>query len=109
MANSGDPSAIGGSNAFVNDGSFMEMFKRLQEQQKDKTNETTSSESKEDSSKSESCASEAAGGSGGTPESESHMNKDEKKATEKTAVTIDPPLVKASQVVEYLSYENSIQ
>ena len=96
MANFGE----GGGNAFVNDGSFMEMFKRLQEQQKDNTKTTST----EDCSKSGSSASEGEREADKTPGPMSDINKEkvseEKKAMEKTTTNIDPPLVKASQVAE---------
>ena len=97
MANCGE----GGGNSFVNDGSFMEMFKRLQEQQKDNTKETTSTE---DSSKSGSSAPKGEREPDKTSGPMSDINKatvsEEKKALEKTTTNIDPPVVKASQVAE---------
>ena len=91
----------GGGNSFVNDGSFMEMFKRLQEQQKDNTKETISTE---DSSKSGSSAPEGEREPDKTSGPMSDINKEtvseEKKALEKTTTNIDPPVVKASQVAE---------
>ena len=101
MANFGE----GGGNAFVNDGSFMEMFKRLQEQQKDKIKEPTSTKDKEE-------CSEGAGGGASEVALETQQETSEKNmgssitdtgVTEKATASIDPPLVKASQVAEYIA------
>ena len=96
----------GGGNAFVNDGSFMETFKRLQEQQKDKGSESTTAEEKEERSSSSGGAAEGfTRSSRRTTESETgdQGKVSEKKATGRTTVTTDPPLVKASQVAECMA------
>ena len=107
MANFGDQCAAGGGNAFVNDGSFMEMFKRLQEQQKEKGEESTTAEDKEEPN-SASKPSASGGPEASVSDSNNRTHETEasdkdkasdKKSAERTAVTTDPPLVKASQVV----------
>ena len=107
-----------GGNAFVNDGSFMEMFRRLQEQQKDQLKDTTQNEGEKDRVSASDSASSAPNSTGvmrheDHPEPESKRETHsletcntkekvtEKEEGEKTGVKKLPPLVKASQVPEH--------
>lgn len=110
MANSEDNDDSRG-NLFVNDGSFMEMFRRLQEQQKHPVNQSVQEREKEDgsSAKSATSASEATNRRGEsrqrTPQltgkacNEKERTKEEEE-WEKTGVKKYPPQTKPSQVAE---------
>lgn len=99
-------------NAFANDGSFMEMFRRLQEQQKPPDNPSISERGKEDSVRSGKSGSEVSdqreaecASSQRSPQwtTDTHSEKDkvkEKGRTEKTELKKYPPQIKSSQVAE---------
>lgn len=106
----------GRGNAFANDGSFMEMFRRLQEQQKPPDNPSISESGKEDASSSGKSGSEVSNqredeyaNNQRTPQltTDTYNEKDkakEKGRTEKTEPKKYPPQIKSSQVAE-CSYE----
>lgn len=106
-------------NAFANDGSFMEMFRRLQEQQNPPDNPSISESGKEDSVRASSSGKSGSKVSNQredeyannqrTPQltTDTHIEKDKVKEegrTEKTEPKKYPPQVKSSQVAE-CSYE----
>ena len=104
MANLGDESS---GNLFVNDGSFMEMFRKLQEKQKEPSNERTRVERKEDrvsASNSNVCEAsshmsqkESVKSNQRTP----HLETSNEKEKEKTGLKEHPPQTKSSQVDQY--------
>ena len=103
MANLGDESS---GNLFVNDGSFMEMFRKLQEQQKQPSNESTRVERKEDRVSASNSASNVCEATSQkepvkknqrTPQLEISNEKEK----EKTGLKEHPPQTKSSQVDQY--------
>ena len=92
-------------NLFVNDGSFMEMFRQLQEKQKQPSNESTQAERKEDrvsasNSASNVCEATSQKESVKSKQRTPHLETSNDKEKEKTDLKEYPPQTKSSQVDE---------
>ena len=103
-------------NHFVNDGSFMEMFRRLQEQQNQSSNQPVDENAQMEGSRSKLPCNTSGGASmvtrdtareskGTIPRTtqlvETRNDKKKVEDDEKTGIADLPPLAKASQVAEY--------